>query len=334
MLGTLRRLVLAPSPDSVTLAGRGFPGATSPTAGVLDAVPLAVVCGFEWGIEARGVTEIERRLELTDPLLRGFALEGATMATTVLDATAGGHRTRDLLRGAGRPHTLLAYIGIGFAMARLPRVRWRKVLPELDLPPFHPTMSWLCVDGYGFDLAYFKSRRYVDAQRVPAAYPWAGRPEYFPRAVDQGVGRALWFIHGGRVDEVARAVARFDTERHADLWSGVGLAAAFAGGTTAGRLSDLPERAGPHRAELAVGAVFATRARMLAEFVPDHTAAATEALAGLSVREAGEIADRTAVTDADLPDGIGAGIDQPAYEVWRTRIRAHFATRLTAAPYR
>jgi enediyne biosynthesis protein E2 len=330
MLRVLRRLVLAPSPDSVTLAGRGFPGATSPTAAAFDAVPLAVVCGFEWGIEARSVAEIERRLELTDPTVRGFACEGATMATTVLDATVGGHRTRDLLRGAGRPHTLLAYIGIGFAMARLPRVRWKKVVPELDLPLFHPTMSWLCVDGYGFDLAYFHSRRHVDAQRVPATYPWAGEPGYFPRAVDQGVGRALWFIHGGRVGQVAEAVAGFDAARHADLWSGVGLAAAFVGGTTAGTLADLPERAGSHRAELAVGAVFATRARMLAECVPEHTSAAVEALAGLSVAEAGEVADRTAVAETDARNGTGG----PAYELWRTRIRADFATRLTAAPHR
>jgi hypothetical protein len=328
MLRALRRLVLAPAPDSVTLAGRGLPGATSPTAAVLDAAPLSVVCGFEWGIEARNVAEIERRLELTDPTVRGFVCEGAVMATTVLDATAGGHRTGDLLRGAGRPHTLLAYIGIGFAMARLPRVRWEKVLPELDLPPFHPAMSWLCVDGYGFDLAYFQPRRYVDEQRVPAGYPWAGRPGYFPRAFDQGVGRALWFVHGGRVHAVAEAVARFGTARHADLWSGVGLAASYAGGTTGGTLADLAERAGRHQAELAVGAVFATRARLLAGFVPDHTAAAVEALAGLPVREAGDVADRTAVTD----NRHGTG--EPAYELWRTHIRAEFADRRTMAPHR
>lgn len=311
-IGTLRRLVLAPSLSSVTFAARGFPGASSPAAVDLETIPQAVVCGFEWGIEARGTTEIERRLALTDPAVRGFVCEGATMACTVLDATAGGHRTRDLLHGAGRPHVLLAYIGIGFAMTRLPRVLWRRVLPDLDLAPFHPTMSWLCVDGYGFDLAYFHTRDYVNNQRVPAAYPWAGAAGYFPRAVDQGVGRALWFIHGAQVAGVAAELARFDEARHADLWSGVGLAATFAGGASAEELAELNTVAGRHRAELAVGAVFAARARELARWVPEHTGLATEVLAGLTVPDAVALADRTTVTEST---------GMPAYERWRTRIR-------------
>ncbi len=58
-----------------------------------------------------------------------------------------------------------------------------------------PTMTWLAVDGYGFDRAYFEVERYVTRQERLRAYPWQGRPDYFARAVDQGVGRALWFIH-------------------------------------------------------------------------------------------------------------------------------------------
>jgi Protein of unknown function (DUF1702) len=137
------------------------------------------------------------------------------MAAVVVDAMSGfrGTRTRDLLAGPGRPHLFLAYIGVGFAMARLPRPLWRKVLPDLDGVPYHPTMSWLAVDGYAFDRAYFDTRTWVGAQYVPPAYPWQGRPDYFPRAVDHGVGRALWFIHGGGVHEVAEAVDRFPGRR-------------------------------------------------------------------------------------------------------------------------
>lgn len=36
--------------------------------------------------------------------------------------------------------------------------------------------------------AYFDTRRWVDEQRMPDAYPWQRAPEYFPRAVDQGIG--------------------------------------------------------------------------------------------------------------------------------------------------
>lgn len=100
--GSLRRLLLTPSLAEVTFARRGFPVRPSPGVRRLEAVPQAVVCGFEWGIDARSQWEVERRLSLVDPEQRGFAYEGVTMAFTVLDATAGGHRTRDLLTGPGR----------------------------------------------------------------------------------------------------------------------------------------------------------------------------------------------------------------------------------------
>ncbi|WP_433496313.1 DUF1702 family protein [Sphaerimonospora sp. CA-214678] len=319
LLGSLRRLVLAPSLADVTFGARGFPGSATAATRRLEAIPQAVVCGFEWGIDAVDQWEVERRLEMVDPELRGFAYEGTTMAFTILDAMGGGRgrRTRELLLGPGRPHILLAYIGIGFAMARLPRRLWRRVMPDLAGSPYHPTMSWLAVDGYGFDRAYFDTRRWVDEQRVPEPYPWEGSPEYFLRAVDQGIGRALWFIHGARVADVAAAVGRFASHRQADLWSGVGLAAAFAGGCGADDLAALRRTAGEHRAELAQGVVFAATARDWSGSVPAHTEVAAHALADLSVRDAVALAGDTAVE----PTGSGP---VPQYELWRTRVRARF----------
>ncbi len=187
-LGSLRQFLLAPKLSAVTFAERGFPGAESPSAERLEAIPQAVVCGFEWGIAARDLWEVERRLELVEVEQRGFAYEGATMAFTVRDAMAGGKgtRTRDLLLGPAAPHLLLAYIGIGFAMARLPRPLWRNIVPDLTGTLFYPTMTWLAVDGYGFDLAYFHTEKYIDEQKVPPPYPWEGRPDYFPRGRSSG----------------------------------------------------------------------------------------------------------------------------------------------------
>jgi enediyne biosynthesis protein E2 len=249
--------------------------------------------------------------------LRGFAYEGATMAFTILDSMAGGrgHRTRDFLTGPGEPHIFLAYIGIGFAMARLPRPLWKKIIPDLTGSPYYPTMSWLAVDGYGFDRAYFDTKRWVDEQKVPSPYPWEGSPDYFLRAVDQGIGRALWFIHGARPAEVAAAVARFAGDRRPDLWSGVGLAAAFAGGCEAGELAVLRDAVAGHVAELGQGVVFAVKARSYSGLVPEHTCAAAQALAGLSVEAAVALADGTAVSASES----GA---TPAYELWRHKIRA------------
>jgi hypothetical protein len=317
--GSVRRLVFTPELADVTFAKRGFPGVSEAPAAVtqrLELIPQSVICGFEWGIDSRGQWEVERRLATVDPELRGFACEGVTMAFTILDAMGRGHRTQDLLRGAGRPHVLLAYIGMGFAMARLPRRLWPKVIPDLSGDPYYPTMSWLAVDGYGFDRAYFQTRRWVDEQRVPTPYSWDGNPEYFLRAVDQGIGRALWFICGARVLDVAAAVERFATQRRPDLWSGVGLAAAFAGGVDAEGLAALLRASGPHSAELATGAVLAVKARSHAGFVPSHAAVAASALAGLTVPAAAALAD-----DGAVHAGDGR---LPAYELWRQNIAAHF----------
>lgn len=320
-LGSLRRLVLTPSLADVGFAGRGFPVTASDVTRGLEAIPQAVICGFEWGIDARDQWEVEQRLSLVTPEHRGFAYEGVTMAFTILDAMRGGRgtRTRELLRGSGQPHIFLAYIGIGFAMARLPRRLWGNVIPDLSGTPYHPTMSWFAVDGYGFDRAYFETERVVDKQYVPAPYPFQGAPGYFPRAVDQGIGRALWFIHGAGVPGVVSAVNRFAEARRPDLWSGVGLAATFAGGGTAATLAQLRREAGPAWPELAQGAVFAAKARTYSGTVPEHTDVAVSALAGVSVDAATALADEVAI------DGPPTG-PVPAYEEWRRRVRAHFTT--------
>ena len=325
ILGSLRRLAFAPSLAEVGFAGRGFSITPTDATRRLETVPQAVVCGFEWGIDTRSLWELERRLAMVEPELRGFAYEGATMASTILDAMGfkRGHRTRDLLRSSGEPHLLLAYIGIGFAMSKLPRVLWKKIMPDLTGLKYFPMMTWLAVDGYGFDLAYFHTADYVDNQRVPAPYPWQGAPDYFLRAVDHGIGRALWFIHGGQPLAVSAAVRRFAAHRQADLWSGVGLAATFAGGCDAEGLSALRRQAGGHHPELAQGSVFAAKARSYAGHVPAHTGTATVALADLTVPAAVALADSFRAADTDSGP-------VPQYELWRRAVRA----RLAPAPVR
>jgi hypothetical protein len=318
-LGVLRKRVRAPPLASVGFAERGFPVTHTDATARLEAVPQAVVCGFEWAVEGASLWEIERRLALVEPEQRGFAYEGATMGYTILDAMPGGgrDRTRALLEGPGRPHIFLTYIGIGFAMARLPRPLWKNVLPELTGVAHHPVMSWLAVDGYGFDRAYFDTDKWIGEQAEPVPYPWAGRPEYFARAFDQGVGRALWFIHGGNPDAVAAAVGRFAEHRRADLWSGVGLAATFAGGADQHGLGRLRQEAGEYFDELALGVVFAVKARTYAGHIPTHTHLAAGVLTDLTVQGAQNLADSTEQADGD--DG-----PQPPYELWRERIRAEF----------
>lgn len=317
---------VSPGLDGVTLTARFGHDARDPRVRALAEIPQAVVVGLEARLREAETEVLHERLALVKEEHRGFAYEGATMAATIMDAVPAPAKglTAAVMSGPGEPHLLLNYIGIGFAMARLPRRAWPGAVPSTLDSPYHPTMSWLAVDGYGFDLAYFRPERHLRDQRRPAPYPWSeGQGWYFLKAVDQGVGRALWFAHAARVRQVARAVEAFAPERHEDLWSGVGLAATFAG--QADDVAGLADAAGKFAPDAGVGAVLAAKARHAAGMVPDHAAEALRSLTGLDVDAAVRLVDRTEPTGHD--DRL-----VPRYAVWRDRLRAHLAAATGVAP--
>jgi hypothetical protein len=123
-----------------------------------------------------------------------------------------------VLASRGANHVYMAYIGVGWAMARLPKLRWRAIEPH------DPLLRWLALDGYGFHQAYFHTKQYVWQQHQAPIPGWepAG---YANRVVDQGIGRALWFVNGSDVQGAATTIEAFLPSRRADLWSGAALAA-------------------------------------------------------------------------------------------------------------
>src|SRR5262249_28067850 len=137
-------------------------------------------------------------------------------------------------------------------------------------------------------------------------------------AFDQGLGRSLWFVEGADVTKIPETVRTFDSARWADLWSGIGLAAAYVGGAEADALGAMRAAAGPYEPALAQGAAFAAKARQRAGTPAAHTDLACQILCGLSANEAAD------VTDDALEDLSEAG-PLPAYEVWRRRVQCRFA---------
>lgn len=324
VLGRTLAAVVTPPLRSATFAERGFPGRNAVGSTRLERIPHAVLCGFEWGLGSRDAWELERRLELVDVDERGFAYEGATMAAVILDLatpwrsrprTLGSRLTRTaaVMSGAGEAHTLLNLIGVGFAMAKLPRPLWSRISDLIPETTYPSSTRWLAVDGYGFDLAYFDTVTWIDRQVRPASYPWLDTPDYFLRAVDQGIGRALWFVCSGAVPDVSAAIGRFSADRQADLWSGLGLAATFAGGGTPESLRALVRQAREHTLHLCQGAAFAARARVDAGHVPAHTHAAASALTGRT----------TAALAALVQDSLALGTGGAAgWEQMRCRVRS------------
>jgi hypothetical protein len=295
--------------DEASFERRGF-AVTGAAQQRLERVGAAFLSGYN---AALGTTsqKLVQHLDSLDAELRGFAYEGAAMGLSLLDQLTPWRRNRwrSFLEGRGWPHIYMMHVGAGWAVARIP---WRRRRLDRALERFDPLLRWLVVDGYGFHEGYFHWPAYVHG-----GPPGVRLTGYAARAFDQGFGRSLWFVDGADPARIAQTISRFPHARRGDLWSGVGLAASYAGGVDFSVLSAIAVAADEWRAHVAQGAAFAAGARARAGNPAPHTALACGVFCGTSAESAAGITE-----DAleDLHDREG----WPAYEVWRQRIQARF----------
>ena len=300
----LRASILGIRSAEADFKSRGFFAGDPFTRSHLEAAGRAFLLGYNASLAAARVDDLRSRLQETGSHLRGFAYEGAAMGLTLVDllSLGGRYRWRQLLDGPGDHYFYLIFVGAGWAWARIPLIRVLRARRALD-----PLYGWLAVDGFGFHNGYFTSGRNM----VPPRHRLNG---YELRAFDQGFGRSLWFVHCGDANRIGNAIARFTFDRRADLWSGVGLAAAYAGPLETDAAATLRAWSEPHHAHLALGACFGAAARARSGHVPRATDVACRALTGLDTMRAAALAVQV------LPRGTEAQSDS-AYEEWRTRIR-------------
>jgi enediyne biosynthesis protein E3 len=299
----LRTRLLSLSPRDTTFEAFDFHRGDPAAQAALEEHASYFGSGFNAALAAVDVAALEQPLASVAPVHRGFAYEGAGMALAVLDMIAPGSRGRlaELLRTHGAPYTHTIHAGAGWALARF-RLRPRKHLPALD-----PLLRSMAIDGYGFHEAAFHTRRYVTKQAPHRRVTGQDR-----RAFDQGLGRALWFVECADVERAAHTIGGFDEARRGDLWSGVGVAAAYSVTVGEADLRQLGELAGRHRLEVALGAAMAAAIRRHAGNVVEHTRMAAETLCERGVDEIGEVVEAARA---------GLGPDAGSYERWRARVR-------------
>ncbi|HEY0736842.1 MAG TPA: DUF1702 family protein [Herpetosiphonaceae bacterium] len=276
----------------------------------LERIRRSFVHGYQAALLGFNDEKLARKLNEVDRDLRGFAFEGAAATLTALDLLMvwRPHRLPRFLSGVGAEHIYAGYIGVGWILARLPAYTDRRVAW------FDPLLRWLAIDGYGFHEGYFHPYRTVTQQLVPEQL--AG---YACRAFDQGLGRSLWFLASANVLHIPGMIGTFAPLRRADLWSGVGLACTYAGGVDQAAIRILLERAGPYQGDMALGSALAAKARQRANCPTDYTELACNILYGLSAQTAARLTDDALV---DLPFDA----PEPAYEIWRQRIRLSVTT--------
>jgi hypothetical protein len=313
LFGHARRRYLGLSPAEASFARRGFLANEEKARLRLEQIGITFLSGYHAALEETTFVALARRLAAVEAELRGFAFEGAAMGLALLDGFTPWRkdRWRTFTERFAEPHIYMMHVGLGWALARLRR----SVTPHLA--KLDPLLGWLVIDGYGFHEGYFSWPRYIAQRALPNRLNG-----YERRVFDQGLGRSIWFVKGADVAAVASAIDTFPFARRDDLWSGVGLACAYAGGCGRAAIESLRTAAGGHLPALAQGVAFAAKTRQHAANLNPHTENVCRVICKRSAEEV------AAITDAALQDLHKEG-ELPAYEVWRRRIQNNIALGVT-----
>jgi enediyne biosynthesis protein E3 len=307
------RALLSIAPEATDFTRRGFQQGAASTRAQLERSAATFAFGYNSALASERNAMLAVQLEEVEQSLRGFAYEGAGMGLALIDFfDPWKKRFLPFVQTQGNAHIYMLYIGWGWTMGRLPR----KQIKNTGKTVYDPLLSWLAYDGYGFHEGFFSWKKTILHQMRPATLPQG----YARRAFDQGLGRSLWFVGCGDIAYIATSIGAFPLTRQPDLWSGVGLACTYAGGVSAENISLLCEVSAPFHIHLAQGAAFALKARQRAGNLTEHTLLASNRICGLPDRDILEIVESSLHT---LP------LDQyePAFELWRQRIQAHFALK-------
>jgi hypothetical protein len=284
---------------------RGFQAGSDRAQIHLECIGRTFIQGYNWAIEYESLDEVGEVLDGVRPEMRGFAFEGASMASSLLDMLSlRPFRFAKLVRGRGQQYKHLCWVGTGWTCARLKLLHARL---RNRLFPLDPLLSMLAYDGWGFHEGYFFSRRYIKSFVTPPRL----LKGYASRVFDQGFGRSLWFVCGANSLAIQNLISRYDFERQADLWSGIGLACAYAGGTDHRGMERLLSIQPAYLPHLRQGVAFGVTARVHSNNMTEHTALAARLFC------------------ASAPDALAectelAMTRSTGYDEWRREIRKYF----------
>lgn len=312
LLAAGRTRIFGLARDEVSFGRRRFFAGDDTVRVHLERAGGAFIDGYNAAMRSGSFKELSEALAAVSSDLTGFAHEGSAMALALLDLLTPFRRSRwRRFAEATSEHVYLTHVGAGWALARMRR---------RHLPPWFrcdPLLEPLVFDGFGFHEAFFHPDQIVRLHQRPALSDRGAL-----RAFDQGVGRSLWFVDCGDARRIAASVASFEPERHADLWSGVGLAAAYAGGVSRETLTVLADLSSRFRVHLAQGAAFGARARQRAGNLNAATDLAAQIFCGTSAGKAADVAENAA-------RALPTDRSHDRYEQWRQEIREAFGAKET-----
>jgi hypothetical protein len=285
MFRLLKKSLLTISPNEASFERRKFDNLESPARDSLEEVLRVFIRGYNLTLEIQDYELLARTLEKEfDSHYAGFAFEGAGMCCALLDLLLPRNpsRLRSFTDTAGRKHDYIATVGAGFAVARLPYGlrAFERYAEKLD-----PLVAWCVLDGYGFHQGVFQHRLFVDECKEPPAT----LADYGKQLFDSGIGRSLWWVKGASPLLIRQSIDRFREARRSELWHGVGIACAYAGGVGEDVLIELLEQCGRYQKDFLSGVPFAARMRQKGENASPSTDLACSLLLKMTCDEAANL---------------------------------------------
>ena len=307
----LRRLVLGISIDVLDKFWNAYSIPDTAAKRDLRHTSTALIDGYNMALEEGLSPKLMEYLQTFELDLLGFAYKGAGMGLALLDYLSPGNQRRFQQFVAGNPaHEQVVHIGAGIIMSVLKRDAARSIADML------PLNRWWAVDGFGFYDGISNWKRSLQQQAVPNQLKG-----YTCRAFDQGLGRSIWFLYSVDIDGLVNQIHCFPASRHADLWSGIGLASTYTGGVDRDTLEAIKAAAREYAPDVAIGSALAASGRYVAQNIVAHTNLACSVFCEASASKAAQLTSyvrRELTVDPNEP----VETDFPVYEIYRQGIRS------------
>jgi hypothetical protein len=215
-------------------------------------------------------------LDAEPPEFRSVAYESASMEIGLQELSCGKelNNWKKFYRRSAKAHTFHMDIGLGWAFAKT------EISPTPYFESLHPVMSWMVFDGMGYYHGLFKGRRTVKNQLI-----LNGIKEQELHGFNQGLGRRLWYISKGDVNQLIQLIRPFHLSRHADLWRGVGIACGYVGGSEKANLEQLLICSAGFKQQLCTGVALAAISRSASNSITGDIEIASEIICGKPLKD-------------------------------------------------
>ena len=233
--------------------------------------------GVELHIQNKSaLNELIAVLETEPPEFRSVAYESASFEIALKDLKTDPHldRWKEFRQLCAQQHTFHIDIGLGWAFAKM------GLHPDLYVQAMQPLVKWMVFDGAGYYFGLFKGRSTLKNKEIPELIEGDSLHGF-----DQGLGRRLWYMVKGNVNEVIKLVESFPLSRHPDLFRGIGIASGYVGGNKEDDLLFLSLLSGENRQQLQLGIMLAAISRIASDSINEDISLACRVICNKTMNE-------------------------------------------------